>query len=143
MPIEVPAKEQQDQELTVDEIKQRIADLTKQQTELTDRLSQAPLSEDETVGLQAKIESLRAAIQAYELMLANKIAGQTSQPEETAGETIIPSQTPRPTACVVPVEKLEAILPCLQAERSMSWGAQRLVQALKHLIYEARKHQSN
>ena len=62
-------------------------------------------------------------------------------PEEppTAGEAIIPPTTPKPPALVVSVEKLEGILPSLQAERSMSWGAQRFVQEVKQLIREAKK----
>ena len=55
------------------------------------------------------------------------------------GEARIDPENPPELALVVPVEKLEAVLPSLQAERSMSWGAQRFVQDVKRVIREAKE----
>lgn len=59
------------------------------------------------------------------------------------GEALIPSLTPEPLEPVVPVSKIEAKMPSLQAERSMSWGAQRFVQEIKALIHEAKADRKN
>jgi hypothetical protein len=58
-------------------------------------------------------------------------------------EALIPPSTPPPPSQVVPVEKLEAIMPSTQAERSMSYGAQRFVQDVKALIHEAKETKPN
>jgi hypothetical protein len=55
------------------------------------------------------------------------------------GEAIIDPNAPQQPSLVVHVEKLEAALPPLQAERSMSLGAQRFVQDVKKLIREAKE----
>jgi len=48
-------------------------------------------------------------------------------------------KTLRKQTDVIPVEKVEAIMPPLQAERSFSYGPQRLIQDLKKLIREAKE----
>jgi len=55
------------------------------------------------------------------------------------GEAIIEPGAPQQPTLVVPVEKLEAKLPPLQAERSMGFGGQRFVQDIKGLIREAKE----
>jgi len=64
---------------------------------------------------------------------------QATEKRKGLGEAIIDPGAPLEPSLVVPVERLEAVLPSLQAERSMSWGAQRFVQDVKKLIYEASK----
>ncbi len=64
---------------------------------------------------------------------------QAAEKKKGLGEAIIPPTSQELAGPVVSVKRLEAVLPSLQAERSMSWGAQRFVQDVKKLIYEARK----
>lgn len=64
---------------------------------------------------------------------------QATEKRKGLGEAIIDPENPPGLALVVPVEKLEAVLPSLQAERSMSWGAQRFVQDVKRVIREAKE----
>jgi hypothetical protein len=54
-------------------------------------------------------------------------------------EAILGAGDPQQPTFVVPVEKLEAKMPSLQAERSMSYGAQRFVQDIKGLIRAAKE----
>ena len=61
-----------------------------------------------------------------------------SPPKPTLPEALITPATPQPSP-VIPVEKVEEIMPSLQAERSWGWGPQRLVQELKRLIHEAKE----
>jgi len=76
---------EQDAELTVEEIKQKIIDLTKQQEELRSKLyPESPLSEEEKTAVQTQIDVLYAEIQAYEQALATKIAGQVTPTPATA-----------------------------------------------------------
>ena len=63
----------------------------------------------------------------------------TEQKKKGLGEAIIEPGAPQQPTLIVPIEKLEAILPSLQAERSMGWGAQRFVQDVKRLIREAKE----
>jgi hypothetical protein len=63
----------------------------------------------------------------------------TEKKKNVVGEAIITPADPPAPLFVVSVEALEAVLPPLQAERSMSWGAQRFVQDVKHLIHEAKE----
>ena len=140
--LETSLKLKEQDELTEEEIKQKIADLTAQRDALYKQVEE--IAEEERAEIQKQIDVLYAEIEAYTQALAAKITGQAAPPEETpakpetAGEAIIPSGTPQPPVCVVPVEKLEGIMPSLQAERSMSWGAQRFVQDVKRLIREAK-----
>jgi hypothetical protein len=63
----------------------------------------------------------------------------TEEKKVVVGEAILAPEKPPVPSFVVSVEALEAVLPPLQAERSMSWGAQRFVQDVKHLIHEAKE----
>ena len=141
--LEASLKLKEQDELTEEEIKQKIADLIAQRDALYKQVEE--LAEEERAEIQKQIDVLYAEIEAYTQALAAKIAGQAAPPEtpparpETAGEAIIPPTTPKPPALIIPVEKLEAVLPSLQAERSMSWGTQRFVQEVKQLIREAKK----
>jgi hypothetical protein len=67
-----------------------------------------------------------------------------SAPEEekkknVVGEAILGAGDSLQPTFVVSVEKLESVMPSLQAERSMSYGAQRFVQDIKGLIREAKE----
>jgi len=62
-----------------------------------------------------------------------------TEKRSVVGEAIIAPVDPPVPSFVVSVEALESVLPPLQAERSMSWGAQRFVQEVKHLIREAKE----
>ena len=79
---------EQDAELTEEEIKQKIVDLTKQKEELDSKLyPESSLSEEEKTAIRTQIDVLYAEIQAYEQALAAKIAGQaTPPPAATAQE---------------------------------------------------------
>jgi len=68
---------------------------------------------------------------------------QATEKKRGLGEAIIAPGAPLEPSLVVPVERLEAVLPSLQAERSMSWGAQRFVQDVKKLIHETREAPRN
>jgi hypothetical protein len=67
----------------------------------------------------------------------------TEKKKNVAGEAIITPGDPSTPQFIVSVEALESVLPPLQAERSMSWGAQRFVQDIKHLIREAKEAPEN
>ncbi|HDQ06198.1 MAG TPA: hypothetical protein ENN36_05710 [Candidatus Bathyarchaeota archaeon] len=63
----------------------------------------------------------------------------TPEKKNVVGEAILGTGDSLPPSFVVPVEKLESVLPSLQAERSMSYGAQRFVQQVKGLVREAKE----
>jgi hypothetical protein len=69
----------------------------------------------------------------------NKPAANPVKP--TLPEALITPTKPQPSL-VISIEKIEAIMPSLQAERSMTWGSQKLVQDLKRLIHEAKEAKS-
>lgn len=64
---------------------------------------------------------------------------QGADEKEVLGEAILAPDDSSAPCFVVSVEALEAVLPPLQAERSMSWGAQRFVQDVKRLIRLAKE----
>jgi len=64
---------------------------------------------------------------------------QAAEKKKGLGEAILGAGDPQQPTFVVPVEKIEAKMPSLQAERSMSYGAQRFVQDIKGLIHEAKE----
>lgn len=68
-----------------------------------------------------------------------KRQNQAAEKKKGLGEAILGAGDPLQPTFVVPVEKLEAKMPSLQAERSMSYGAQRFVQDIKGLIREAKE----
>jgi len=63
----------------------------------------------------------------------------TAEKKKGLGEAILGAGDSQQPTFVVPVEKLEGVMPSLQAERSMSYGAQRFVQDIKGLIHEAKE----
>jgi len=64
---------------------------------------------------------------------------QAAEKKKGLGEAILGAGDPQQPIFVVPVKKIEAKMPSLQAERSMSYGAQRFVQDIKGLIHEAKE----
>jgi len=64
---------------------------------------------------------------------------QAAEKKKGLGEAILGAGDPQQPTFVVPVEKLEGVMPSLQAERSMSYGAQHFVQDIKGLIHEAKE----
>lgn len=79
---------EQEGELTVEEIKAKIAELTKQKAELDAKLyPESELSEDEKTAVRAQMDILWAEIDAYEQALAAKIAGQAAPPQTSPTET--------------------------------------------------------
>jgi len=67
----------------------------------------------------------------------------TPKKKNVVGEAILGTDDSLQLSFVVPVEKLESMLPSLQAERSMSYGAQRFVQQVKGLVREAKEVPQN
>ena len=67
----------------------------------------------------------------------------TPEKKNVVGEAILGTGDSLQPSFVVPVEKLESVLPSLQAERSMSYGAQRFVQQVKGLVREAKEVPQN
>jgi hypothetical protein len=67
----------------------------------------------------------------------------TPEKKNVVGEAILGTVDSLQPSFVVPVEKLESMLPSLQAERSMSYGAQRFVQQVKGLVREAKEVPQN
>lgn len=67
----------------------------------------------------------------------------TPEKKNVVGEAILGTGDSLQPSFVVPVEKLESMLPSLQAERSMSYGAQRFVQQVKGLVREAKEVPQN
>jgi hypothetical protein len=86
-------------------------------------------------------ESDKPATQTAE-EVANTAGTAVTPAKPTLPEALITPTNPQPTR-VIPVEKAEAILPSLQAERSMSFGAQRFVQDVRRLIHEAKEGAKN
>ena len=63
----------------------------------------------------------------------------TEKKNKGLGEAILEPGAVEQLPLVVPVKKIEAKMPSLQAERSMGWGGQRFVQNIKGLIREAKE----
>jgi hypothetical protein len=63
----------------------------------------------------------------------------TEKKNKGLGEAILEPGAVEQLPLVVPVKKIEAKMPSLQAERSMGWGGQRFVQDIKGLIREAKE----
>jgi len=82
---------EQEGELTIEEIKAKIADLAKQREELDKKLwpevPESGLSEEEKAAIRTQIAVLHAEIDAYEQALKAKIATQAVPPGTPQGET--------------------------------------------------------
>lgn len=88
---------EQEGELTVEEIKAKIAELAKQREELDKKLWPEPpesgLSEEEKAAIRTQIDVLWAEIDAYEQALKIKIAGQAAPPQTPPAETPIKAES--------------------------------------------------
>lgn len=136
---------EQEGELSVDEIKQKIADLTKQREELDQKLyPESPLSEEEQTAVRAQLEQLFAEIEAYEQALAVKVAGQAVPPEQPPateskkkkglGEAIIPTTASQPNDLISRKEVL-ALLPT-RVPRHWGYGPHKVIMNLKRKLKE-------
>ena len=84
---------EQEGELTIEQIKAKIAELAKQREELDKKLWPEPpesgLSEEEKAAIRTQIDVIYAEIDAYEQALKAKVSAQAAPPETAAGETEI------------------------------------------------------
>ena len=93
-------------------------------------------------GLMAVVPILLILIGAGALVFfISEIKSKTLAAEEKkpSGEALIPPSTPEPKEPMIPLSKIEGIMPSIQAQRSSRhYDFHRLVEDLKRLVFEAK-----